>query len=132
MIQRVRQAFRQSFRQTGHRCFCEATLPRGVKPGHMYKPYALEKAWTIAPKTKVLRFRLPAATDDHSDCINLPDLPAPSGVKVLADDGNGLVSKSYSPISMPDEKGVSRKGLHSHQVCQYSHVCLLFLLYIFP
>lgn len=61
-------------------------------------------SWDVAKDSKVLRFALPAKCDPAGR--RTLDSPAPSGVKVKATtDTEGLVSKSYSPISHPDAIG---------------------------
>ena len=76
---------------------------KGIKAGQVYKPYKLQSSWEITPDSKILRFELPAVGENTATL----GVPAPSGVKVKAHtDTEGLVSKSYSPISHPDAVGI--------------------------
>lgn len=79
---------------------------KGINANQVYQTFVLQDSWEVAKDSKVLRFSLPAVGEGDTNITSTLDLPAPSGVKVKADtDTEGLVSKSYSPISHPDAVG---------------------------
>jgi hypothetical protein len=75
---------------------------KGISKNQTYQKFELQDKWWVSKGSMVLRFALPALNDTSTQL----ELPAPSGVKVKAEtDTEGLVSKSYSPISLPSASG---------------------------